>query len=61
MFSVQNDVIKLPGMPPMYDYEHQPQEVPIYVSIDIHLASNIHIRQMLLENLAGAMWIEAHG
>lgn len=27
MFQVRGNVIRAPGMPPMYDYEHEPQDV----------------------------------
>ena len=30
-FEATDELIRLPGLPPMYDYEYYPQTVPIFI------------------------------
>ncbi len=56
VFATSGEILHLPGLPPMYDYEHQPQEVRSPLSMPL---KQLMVLQMLMKGVAGPFWIEA--
>ncbi len=55
IFTTRGETLHLPGLPPMYDHELQPQEVrpPSFVSF-----RQLIVLQLLVKNVVGPFWIE---
>ncbi|KAI0333570.1 UDP-Glycosyltransferase/glycogen phosphorylase [Cubamyces sp. BRFM 1775] len=41
-FTPKGEVVKVPGLPPMYDYEYHPQDFPIPEEVGIHIFPRVY-------------------